>query len=462
MSVENGKVTWKLHALSLTNGQEQSNSPVIIKATAAVGPTLPGAPSPTDFAGNVQNGVIPFQAQYQLSRAGLVLSNGVVYIAFTSWDDLEPDHGWMLGYDGTKLNQVSSFITTPSSGCGTFWMSGGAPAVDESGNLYAATGNGDQAFLGTSSVPDLADSVLKLSLGGSTGLQLADYFTPYNWQALANGDVDLGAGGVLLLPDQPGSHPHVLVAGGKQGTIYLIDRDKMGKYTSGSTSDSQIVQSVVGFIPGGLNRGPGLYGTPSYFNGNVIVMPQANVLTSIPLINGKLVTTNAMKSPVTEELRGSTVSISASDATNSKSDGIVWYIDPSAYTYNGSGTTTTNGPAVLMAFNASDFSQPLYQSSPVESDEAAQGDQNAAGDAVKFTVPTVANGLVFVGTQTELSIYGLKDRPVPTTSPSSDPDASPEASLDNSSRSFASVAGKNIPWLDKLIAEKKTSCSSEF
>jgi hypothetical protein len=454
-----GNIVWKLHSLSLTTGQEMKGSPVVIAGEAAAGPLLSGVTNSGEGIGS--DGKIAFQARFQLSRAGLVLSNGIVYVAFTSYNDLEPDHGWIFGYqyESGNFTQLSSFITTPSSGNGTIWMSGGAPAVDKSGNLFVATGNGDKAYLSTATQPDLSDSVLKVGLGGSTGLALSDYFTPYNWQKLAAGDVDLGAGGVLLLPDQPGAHPHQLIAGGKQGTIYVIDRDNMGKLSTSATVDNQVglISENSTVVAGGTNHGPGIYGTPSYFNGNIYMMPAVGAITSIPVQNGVVNFSAAKKGTLIEEQRGSTTSISA----NGTSNGIVWYIDPSAYlyTYDYAGPpggvidVTGNGPGILTAFSTDDFTTPLYQS------DAADGDANAAGDAIKFSVPTVANGLVFVGSQTELSIFGLKDR-----SGSSTTSSDTTASRDNSSRSFASInrSGKSIPWLDKLLSDKRKSCEDLF
>jgi hypothetical protein len=189
---------WYLHALSLSTGQEQPGSPVAINGALP----YPGQPTgvivqPADL--NPTDNKIHFDPKTQLSRAGLVLSNGVIYVAFTSWNDIEPDHGWVFGYtnSGGQLTQLNSFITTPATGNGTIWMAGGAPAVDDDGNMFFATGNGDPNLfdsvktngkitsLASDVTPDFSDSVLKLTVGGTSasGLSLADYFTPSNWAA---------------------------------------------------------------------------------------------------------------------------------------------------------------------------------------------------------------------------------------------------------------------------------------
>jgi hypothetical protein len=464
---ENGTIAIRLHALSLVDGSEQGST--LIQAAMPAGPAIPGVTKAAAGINSTDN-MIHFQAQFQLARAGLVLANGNVYIAFSTWNDLEPDHGWLLGYS-TQLDSntgklslalASTYMSTPSTGNGSFWMSGGAPAVDDSGNLFAATGNGDYTYLSSATSPDLSDSVLKMSPGGASGMELSDYFTPYNWKTLAQGDVDVGSGGVLLLPDSVGSaaHPHLMVAGGKQGSIYLLDRDNLGKLSSSATSNTNLVQEDNTLVAGGTNHGPGLYGVPSFYNGNVLFMPAVGVITSVPVTNGTLDIKNAKKAPTTyaEKQRGSTLSISA----NGTSEGIAWYIDPSAYLYSynyagpagGATTVTSDGPGILMAFSTDDLSTPLYQSPSSGAD--------AAGNAVKFSVPTVANGLVFVGcsadnglglagsgTKGELSIYGLRDRSISIMNPPQSSGAT--TTMNNTTRTYASINGGALSWIKKFV-----------
>src|SRR5262249_18716467 len=160
------------------------------------------------------SGNVPFNPLTENQREGLLLSQGVVYLAFASHGDNPPYHGWVIGYDASTLQQVADFNSTPNGGMGGIWQSGCAPAADASGNIYVITGNGtldaDTGGL------DFGDSFLKLSPFG----QLLDYFTPYNQAHLSASDLDLGSGGTLLLPDQPTSPPRLLLSAGKEGSIY--------------------------------------------------------------------------------------------------------------------------------------------------------------------------------------------------------------------------------------------------
>jgi uncharacterized repeat protein (TIGR03806 family) len=405
-SKENGTIHMKLHALSLSTGKELGNSPVEITGSAKGG----------TYAAGVDSGSIRFRPDMQLSRSGLVLNKGSLYFGMSSFNDAEPCHGWVFSYDATTLQQTGAFITTPNTGLGTTWMAGGAPGVDESGNLYFSTGNGqDPTFTGgppNDFIHDvIGDSIVKLApgnvkglgIGSGTGFSVQDFFTPYNQQALDDADVDLGSGGVLLLPDQQGPHPHVLVQSGKEGTIYVLDRDNLGKInaTPGATSNSQIVQELVHALPGGASGGPGNYSTPSYWNGHVYIAGSGDHLRSYPLVNGVLDAAHMTQTREVIASRGSTLSIS----TDGGDDAILWAVDPSAYQYawNGQTQVTTivrNGPAILMAYDANDLTAPIYRSDILPS-------ADSAGYAVKFAVPTVAGGHVYVGTQTEVSVYGL-------------------------------------------------------
>lgn len=423
MSQENGVMYWKLHALSLATGNERAGSPVVITGTyKGIGLGSSGD-------------VVTFSPINQLSRAGLVLNNGIVTVAFTSFDDNEPDHGWVFSYDAATLGLAGVWMTTPNSGDGTIWQAGGAPAVDSDGSLIFATGNGDPNFA-QMNPPDLADSVIKIKMGSpdftspdlAYPLLPADFFTPYNHAALATGDVDLGSGGVLLLPtgdnnDIMGTTSNLLVAGGKQGTLYLLNRDNLGGLSTGTTGDNNVVDELIGDIPGGKNYGPGIYGTPSYYNGKIYLVAASDSLRSIPITNGKFnwAGTQAAATQYKLALRGATASISATGPATS--DSIIWYIDASAYTYSWVQgqypPTKTDGSALLYAFSTDDLSKPLYVSPWTQVTSFGQAPEmqnndncisvitNAAGCAVKFAVPTVQNGLVFVGTDTEVSVFGL-------------------------------------------------------
>jgi hypothetical protein len=358
----NGNATFvqRLHVLDITTGLESPLGPVVISAQ------VPGT------GDGSAGGMVAFNPLTENQRSALLLSRNIVYIAWASHGDNGPYHGWVMGYNATTLLQVSVFNTTPNGGLGGVWMSGAGPAADANGNIYFATGNG--SFDGQNSGSDFGDSILKLST--KRGLNLADYFTPFNQNNLNAGDVDLGSGGVMLLPDQTGTHPHLLVLEGKEGKIYLVDRDNMGKFNAGT-------DNVVQVVPGVVN---GTWSTPAYFNGEVYYNGIDDALKALSVSVGLLGTTPLSQATVGFGYPGATPSISS----NARANGIVWTLQTDAY--------GSNGPAVLHAYDATDVSHELYNSSLSATDQL--------GGAVKFSVPTVANGRVFVGTSNSLSIFG--------------------------------------------------------
>jgi hypothetical protein len=250
-----GTYIHRLHMIDITTGAEKSPGPTVITAT------VPG----TSDGGNT----ITFDPLYQHNRPGLLLSNGTIYLGYASHCDATPYHGWIFAYSASHLTQTAVFITTPNGeGLGGIWMSGAGLAADSSGNLFTATGNGNY------DATDVGDSVLKLN--GST-LTLSDYFTPFDQSNDDVNDFDVASGGTMLLPDQPGSHPHELVQGTKSGMIYVIDRDQMTTnnqhYCSGCNSDPEIVQEInTGFSAGWM------WGSPAYWNGMIYFWGNGDVL----------------------------------------------------------------------------------------------------------------------------------------------------------------------------------------
>jgi hypothetical protein len=374
----------RLHALDITTGNEKSpQSPVVIKEPLNFTPT--------------------FNSLHQHNRPGLLLMSGTIFIGFASHCDYNPYNGWLFAYDTTTLTQKGVFNTTPSSsnGRGGIWMSGSGLAADGNGNIYVATGNGT---FSQANPLNLGDSILKFNFSNGK-LSLADYFTPYNQSSLNTSDTDLGSGGVSLLPDQPGTHPHLLVAAGKQGRIYLLDRDQLTSkpqaptqtepYCANCGSDPQIVQESISGQVGGM------WSMPAYWNNALYFWGSSDVLKSIPLSNGRLDFAHLTSSIVSYRFPGATPSISASGTSN----GIVWSIDSSRFSPGGS----TAGPALLYAHDAANVSRQLWNST-----QAPNG-RDQAGNAVKFTVPRIANGKVYVGTTTEVDVYGLFPPPMPPT-----------------------------------------------
>jgi hypothetical protein len=262
-----GSITYphRLHGLDAATGQEKLGGPVVID------PVSPGRGA--DSSG----GVVHFDWLHDFQRTGLTLANGTVYFAFASAGDIGNYHGWVLGYDAQTLKLTQVYNDTPNGSDGGIWMSGASPAADTNGYIYVLTGNGD--FDGTS---DFGDSMLKLK-PSSTGFGVADFFTPYNQGVLQATDGDLASGGPLLLPDEVGSaaHPHLMVGCGKQGTIYLVDRDKMGH--SNTADDSQIVQSLTTVIGG-------TWGNPAYFNGWIYYQGNQDALKAFSITNAQMST----------------------------------------------------------------------------------------------------------------------------------------------------------------------------
>jgi len=373
----------RLHALDLTTGAEKFGGPVEIQAIVTGG-----------GVGNNGAGQVPFEPLRELNRPGLLLLNGVVYLGYGSHGDNGPYHGWLLGYNAQTLQQVAAYNTTPNGGEGAIWQGGAGPAADAFGNIYFITGNGTFSTNNAdNNQNNFGNSFMRLST--TNGLVVVDYFTPSDQQALNDGDIDLGSGGALVLPDVVGSatHPHLVVGAGKDGTIYLLDRDNLGHYNS--TDDSQVVQSIPGAI-GGPGYPPiisGSFGIPAYFNDRVYFVGVGDVLKAFRFSSGTLVSTPDSVSPTTFGFPGASPSVSASGT----GDGIVWALQNEAY--------SSSGPAVLHAYKASNVAIELYNSSQA-------GNRDTAGPAVKFTVPTVVNGKVYVGGQYALTVFGLF--PLPT------------------------------------------------
>jgi len=362
----------RLHALDITTGAERCGGPAVIQAS------VPGTGD-----GNDGHGKVPFNALRENQRPALLLNNGVVYIGFASHADQPPYHGWVLGYDAHTLQQVMAYNDTPNGSDGGIWQSGGGLAADSAGNIFFVTGNGtfDANTVGGM---DYGDSIEKISAGGS----VLDYFTPHDQAALSAADLDLGSGAALLLPDQGGPHPHLLVTAGKGGTMYLIDRDtgKMGQFNP--TDDSQIVQSLPNIFPnpGGSNT-LGNFSVAVYFNGFVYFSPVAGTIQTFQLSNGLLSTapTSHSAAAVPYAFPGGMLAMSANGTTN----GILWAVQRV-------GATT---PGVLHAYKATDLSSELYNSNQA-------GSQDTLGVAAKFNIPLVANGKVYVAGTDQLTVYG--------------------------------------------------------
>jgi hypothetical protein len=376
---EHGSIVHRLHALSLTTGAEKFGGPITIQGS------VPGT-----YPGVAVNGRVPFVPKQHLQRPALLLLNGNVYIAYGSNGDQLPYNGWLFAYSATGtgvLHQVAIFCTSPDKGASAIWQSGDGPAADPAGNIYIATGNGD--FDLNTGGRDAGNSVLKLALQ-SGALVVSDYFTPSNTADLTTNDLDFGAGGPILPSTQAGAAAgNLVVVGGKDGKIYLVNRDNMGQFNASANSN---VQTVALGNPEPTN---GLFATPVALGSSIYFGEVNEPLGLFTFSNGLLSTAPTAQTSNVFLYPGTSPMISTDGSTS-----IVWALDLHAYEGGTpDGTVNTPGPAVLHAYDGATL-QELYNSTQA-------GTRDTAGKALKFTSPTVANGHVYVGSANELDVYGL-------------------------------------------------------
>jgi hypothetical protein len=364
----------RLHALDIATGAEKYGGPVVIQASV-LGTGL-----------GSKSGMVSFNSLTNNQRPALLLISNVVYIGFADHGDSVIYHGWVLGYNSTNLQQVMAFCTTPYAGKGGVWQGGGGIAADAFGNLFFATGNGDfDANLNGKDDIDYGDTVLQLNPGGT----VVDYFTPFDQATLNSSDLDLSPGGVLLLPDQSGPRPHLMIAAGKEGSIYLINRDNMGGYSaSGDTNVVQELPDVLGTPPNNYATGNRI--NPVYFNGYVYFSADADHIKCYQLTNGFLTTTPTSQSTEVYQYPGAPLSISANGTNN----GILWVVERFG------NLSTGTAPGVLRAYDPANLSNIFYDSNQA-------GSRDTLDFAAKFSVPLVINGKVFVASMSQLTIYGL-------------------------------------------------------
>ncbi len=355
----------RLHALDLSTGQEMPGSPVEI-AAAAPG-TAPDADS---------QGLVHFDPLRNLQRPGLLLLGGAVYLGFGSHCDVQPYHGWLLAYDEASLAQVGALCITPDGSEGSLWNSGCAPAVDQAGNVFVVTSNG--TFTLNTGGTDASDSFLRIA-GVAGGMNILDSFTPYDQDVLAEQDLDLGSGGIMLLPDQPTGPPHLAIGGGKDGTLYVVNRDNLGGF---QPTSNNVFQS----LPAAL---AGLFSTPTLFGNTVFIGDSGYFgapLRAFQLVAGQGLVPAAV--PMTDHVfayPGAGLAVSSAGSEG----GVLWALEHTT-------------PAILYAYDPADLSHVLYST-----DQATDG-VDQPGTGVRFAVPTVWNGKVYVGTMERLAVYGLR------------------------------------------------------
>jgi PQQ enzyme repeat len=356
----------RLHALDITSGAELLGGPTDITASYT------GSGAPTSFN----------PAQHA-ERAGLLLSGGTIYTAWTSHCDVAPYSGWVIAFSASTLARSAVLNVAADSQNGpSIWMSGGGPAADSAGNVYVITANGDfDTTLDANGFPshgDFGNSFLKIA-PASGGLTVTDYFAQHDTVARSSQDADLGSGGELLLPDMndsTGKTRHLMAGAGKDTNIYLVDRDSMGKFNS---STNNIVQTLSGVLPGGV------WSTPAYFNNTLYFGDVSGTLKAFAISAAKIATTPSSQSPTSFVYPGTAASVSANGTAN----GIVWAHE-------------NTSPGVLHAFDASNLSHELYSSNQA----ANAKDQFGAGN--KYITPVVADGKVFVGTTNSVAVFGLR------------------------------------------------------
>ncbi len=371
----------RLHAIDITTGNEKFGGPANITSSI----TFPG----TGDGGSTDS----FNAKQEFQRPGLALVNGIVYVAWASHDDIQPYYGWVVSFNASTLAVKNVLNVSPNVQYGGIWMGGGAPSADANNNLYLITGNATfDATNGSAPNNDYGDSFLQLS----TGLTVSSYFAPSDELYDGTNDNDLGAGGAaVVLNLTSGTLKHLVIGGGKDGVLYLLNGDNMG-----GLGDSNARQD--------FSIGNGIFATGAFWNNNFYIAGISGPLSSYSfnsstnLFNTSIVS----QSSISYGYPGATPSVSSTGSSH----GIVWALDNTSYCTNGSPSC---GPAVLHAYDATNLSIELWNSGNVSGD--------AAGNAVKFTVPTVANGKVYVGTRGnntggafgstsvsgELDVYGL-------------------------------------------------------
>jgi hypothetical protein len=371
---ENNVYVQRLHALNITNGAEKFGGPVKLAASV-----------PGNGTASV-SGTLHFDPYWENQRAGLLLLHGIVYIGFGAHEDMGPWHGWILAYNATTLRQTGAWCSTRNGYRGGIWGAGSGLAADVPdpaghpfGRIFTATGNGKfDAAPNYIDTMDYGDSVIKLDLANGVPT-MADDFTPLNQSTLDTSDQDQGSGGTLLVPNSASGGQHLIVQVGKTGRVYILNQENLGGYHPSNTSDPQQKTAT-----------RPVWGMPAYWNGHVYFWAAADFLRAFSFVNGVISSASVSHSAEFSNFPGSTPVVTANGNTNGT--GIVWNILSANF--------DSRGNEALLAHDASNVSKLLYSS-----------DQNIARDnpgaSVKFTVPTVANGKVYVGAEYQVSVYGL-------------------------------------------------------
>lgn len=393
---EGSNYAQRLHAIDIATGAERTDrgSPLLIQA----GVLGTGDGSVTDSL-NGNKPTVFFDPQWENQEAALSVAPGLIVVSWGSHGDNGPYHGWVMAFSSSKLKLVSAYNTSPNgdssfldfpAGAG-IWQGGAGPALDEAGALYLATGAGQFDAEGGLSAggTEFGNSVLKLKFSDPSK-PLQDFFTPNNWLPLSENLLDLGSGGVVVLPNVGNtSTPRLAVAAGTEGTIYLLNRDTghLGHFTVGA---DKVVQSIPNAV------GP-VFGLPAFFNNTLYFQGTSDVLKAFKFQNGLINPTPVAQSTRMFDFPGATPSVTSSpNGTN----GVVWTVerftpppilagfdlpDPTPY-------------SVLHAYDAGDISKELFSSTMM-------GSRDLASTAL-YAPPTIANGRAYIGGVNEISAFG--------------------------------------------------------
>jgi hypothetical protein len=356
----------RLHALNAATGGELYNGPVAIAAQ------YPGT------GDNSSGGYVIFDPAQYKERSGLLLVDNTIYLTWASHCDIRPYTGWIMGYNATTLAQTSVLNVTPNGNEGAIWGSSGGLSYDGNGNIFLLDANGvfdTKLSSGFPSKGDYGNAFLRIST--KSGLSVADYFEMYNQQSENCCDIDLGSGAALLLPsmkDASGKSRLLAVGAGKDGNLYIVNRNSMGKF---STTSNNIYQELSGALPGGM------WNSPVYFNGELFFGPVGSPILAFQFSDAKLGTTPVAQSAHSFAFPGATLLMSSDGTANA----ILWAVE-------------NTSPAVLHAYSAGNLTE-LYNTTQ------AANDRDNFGNGNKYAPPTVANGKIYVPTTNGVGVFGL-------------------------------------------------------
>lgn len=357
---------FRLHAIDITTGNEKFGGPVQISAV------VNGTGEGSDVSGH-----LAFQASQENQRTALALANGTVYLAFASHEDFHPYHGWVLGYSSSTLQQLYVFNLSPNGSAGGIWQSGQGPVIDANNNLYFVVGNGttDVQTGGTG----YGEAFIKLN----SALVPQDYFVPNNFDTLNASDQDVGSSGPVAI-----GGTNYIAGEGKQGVLYVVDTTNMGQYNASADSIHQEFQT-----------GSGIWGSPIFWNNpgspSLFVWSNGDHLKAFPLTNGLFATSPAAQSAIVAPAGAVGGALSISSNQYAAGSNILWASiplqDPDHATV----------PGQLIAFDASNVGTELWDSHQNQS-------RDDVGSWAKFVAPTVANGKVYMASDSgQLVVYGL-------------------------------------------------------